>query len=385
MSKWFTFAVLFLAPHLTGAAESTSQAFCDRPYEAICGENDADAKARAEHLEIKLKAAQRLALSVVKRKFPQLRRNDLTVESLAKLQDRKLRDQAMAVYYETLLKSVRKHLGNASLVTHLHFERVKNRLRQAIQAHATISKEETRDMIKQLDSSEVVDALDVLLSKTDDQELRDAVIESCNRDGLEENAFADVVAKKNYVIVCPGDYLAGFDRSERHLRPSEMLQANEVWTLGHETGHHVDATDHPIMYENMRACLAENHAAELKGPVADYMSEITADHWGNEELASYLARFKTATARFAALKQSMISLCDSEDDGTHPEGRFRIEMLRRNPRIHKIMGCLNPDQSAVRREDATCTVRGKGEIVLWPPRKMAPVVNSTSFDSDAGR
>lgn len=362
MSKFFTAAVLSFATFQASAVDQSVASFCRQPVATLCQ----DADEHAAQMDFHLKASQRLGLRAVRHKFPQIKAKDLTVKGLAKLKDKKLRDAAMAVYYNTITDAIKRHLGNADLVAQLHERRIIARLKKAIEAHKDVDKKETADMLEQLKVVKFVNAADVLTGSEWDEKLRDEIIENCERDGLVENAFAEQINGKNYVVICAGDLLAGFDRRESKLPPSQFLLSNEVWTLAHETGHHVDAGDHPIMYQKMLDCLNDNHRAAFQHDVNDYMTEITADHWGNEELASYLTLFKTPESKFEVLKRSLISICDTEDDGVHPPGNFRIEMTRRNPRIHKALGCPTPDQPEMaRKEDATCTLKGKNEQVFW--------------------
>jgi hypothetical protein len=43
------------------------------------------------------------------------------------------------------------------------------------------------------------------------------------------------------------------------------------------------------------------------------------------------------------LQKCLEQLCDADDDGVHPDGKFRIErVIRGSPELAKVLGCSMP-------------------------------------------
>ena len=217
-----------------------------------------------------------------------------------------------------------------------------------------------------------VNFLDLAEGRAGDEDFVKDMMSGCGRDGMEDNAFATNNEKDglNYVVICPGSFLATH-LPGRFRDVSENASFGQIWTLGHETGHHVDAREFPLSYAKLRACVAEHHGAKLKlgaAQVDEYMSEIAGDYWGTEALADYVATLASPRQKLIVVQENLEDLCTSEDDGGeeeggHPSGRFRIEQLvRQNPRLHQALGC-----KPRRTEPAgvSCTLRGAWRQRFW--------------------
>ncbi|MBI3543612.1 MAG: hypothetical protein HY075_10100, partial [Deltaproteobacteria bacterium] len=257
------FTALLALAALSGAHASLED-FCDRPYEAICGEDD---EAETER--------------------------DRKVEQIKQRISRKAHEAAgpnapLKRYYQELMAALRAELGEAHKAPAFHFERIRARLVPAVKTLRHVSADEADDMLANLARVKFIDALQLLSSPAKDEEqLAATVRKDCGDDGMIDNAFAFDHEGELYVVVCPGAAVAALGPDDRTLKSTELALAGVVWLLGHETGHHIDASDHPVMYDKLKACLADNYASELKSRDLDgYMSEISADYWGTEELAA---------------------------------------------------------------------------------------------------
>jgi hypothetical protein len=193
----------------------------------------------------------------------------------------------------------------------------------------------------------------------------------CGNDGLVDNAFAFTTSSgKRMVIVCPGlvmSAIKGGSDSQSNFR-------NLIQTLAHEMGHHIDSRHAPALYAKLNQCLATNYADGLqigsqsslalkvgiyKDPAQlnlkkteEHSAESTADFWATEAIVSYMDDYaaKLSTRdKLGFLREAYGAFCGTGDEGIHPDGKYRINVLLRNSlAMNRIMGCANrfPDGKA---------------------------------------
>jgi hypothetical protein len=198
----------------------------------------------------------------------------------------------------------------------------------------------------------------------------------CGPDGMEINAFATVVNDERVVYLCPGWVIASTDPDDPEGRIEDL---NHL--LGHELGHHLDfSTEFGSVYAKQFICLSENYGAACEGRVNPnpnapgnggclndaregtypaarigvHSREITADYWGVQSLIEEL-RGVSPYKYLKVMQENWGTLCCTDDEGSHPSGRYRIEvMLRWDPEIHRMMGCQVPASGAT----IGCTLDG---------------------------
>lgn len=371
MVQYFALALSLVTP--TVSAEITIRDFCEQPYEAVCGRAGEAEMAREKRVSFIKKKISRLALDVAAGEVLGQKPGTLSIERLEALTPEHVRSKARHVYYRALRNALQAELGESYAAAMFHFERIRENLKQPINRLADVSYDEARQMYRNLGSIKFINALDLMKGmgpEAADEALVADVVKDCGQDGMVDNAFAFDHEGVNYVVLCPGAAIAALGPSDKHLKAKDLALAGVIWLMGHETGHHIDAGAHPVTYAKLASCIADNYLDDLgeidddgnkksisRSDVNHYMSEISADYWGSEELASFLEKAKSPRQQIRIVQESLEFLCGTVDDGSHPSGRFRIEnLVRRNPRIHKALGCKAPK---AQQSQPTCTLRGQ--------------------------
>lgn len=364
--------LLFLLFLSAAAGAQGVQDFCNQPYELICGPSLQRNKKRDLRLEertqqIITEAKRNVLIALPDANPAEL---DFKSEEHAKgiLTSRQL--EIANLYFEGIYQALRKKIGKSFNDFKPAFIQVQKYLTKTI--HQRIQFNNPEDAEKMLlalssDRVEFVDALEILSSKPANKaELLSNLVESCGKDGMEDNDFAIELDEKNYVVICPGDYLAiSADSANKKMTFQDL--AAQLWTLGHEMGHLIDAGAFPKSYTQFHTCVDENYLEDLapiEGKIlSDYMGEISADYWGTEALADILKYVNDNQQRLIILQNSLESLCGTEKDDVHPDGRFRIEnLVRRNPRLSEVLGC---EEDLEIEFKPSCTLRGAWKKRYW--------------------
>jgi len=183
---------------------------------------------------------------------------------------------------------------------------------------------------------------------------------ACGNDGLVENAFATTIKNERYVLICPG-FLITLSQS-----PTETERFNSILlAISHEIGHHIDNSQvGNELYNPYLSCLAQNYSSQFKRNKEDdkycatkdkteeqcnmkvvlsHAGELISDAWGISALNLHMRteQYSTLDAD-QLLTDSWAKLCDTQDEGIHPTGDFRIgTLLRTNPDISEYLGCYN--------------------------------------------
>ena len=298
--------------------------FCGDPIKAVCGTIITSPLGRDTLLLNLAKESARAALSDVGNpdfdRLPAAER----AQAVGRFQERlaaRLRERVGQVEWDTVQRSVNK---------------VRALLRAAIARAFSGSQTIIDHLTGTLDEVRVLDSgtLRQLLGEARDPNaaiLAASYQKNCGAEGLAQNAFASIVTRgprsDRYFIVCPGLLLSAIGGGADARNNLENL----LFVVGHELSHHFDAQKLPSFYAPYAACLAEDLAGQLPGPLPPRLGEISADYWGTEVLLGYLAE-KTSGApqgsprreRLWALRQGLGALCGSADEGTHPTGDVRI-------------------------------------------------------------
>jgi hypothetical protein len=352
------------------------QDFCHDPVKLVCGAPIGAREARAKRLSERIREIQYFAWDGVLKKIPDAKWDELPFDSneakdhevSSNQQTLSLRQQKIAnLYFGQVNQLLKKNIGGLYESFKPAYEEVRKFMIATVKARVTKDRpSDAKEMLQSLNSSNIqfIDTIEVLENPRSNQgELISQIVESCGKEGLEDNAFAVSIDGTQYLVLCPGDYLAAWDPS---VKTGINLQeiSGEVWTLGHEMGHHVDAHNYPNSYQKFKACIQNNYVAELAaGDPEEYMGEISADYWGTEALAGLLFNVKTEQERLLILQSALDGLCDTPDDNIHPDGRFRIEnFVRRNPRLSQVLGCKADPNIAFK---PSCTLRGAWKQRFW--------------------
>lgn len=356
------------------AGTATMADFCENPVAVICGEQDGAAKERELKIEELRRKISHAAWERVQREDKGAGTYDQwekVLEDQKKNPEKKLsaKEKEIAkVYYRALYEETRRLLGDSFKSSQSSFKKVKKFILSKIKSR--LKNIPGVGKMKAELASGKVEFLNFLdLAASGDEGVLEELAESCGRDGMADNAFAEKSSDpqgKHQVIVCPGSFVADFVPG-RFSHTGDDVSFPQWWTLGHETGHLVDYTEFPQAYGKLKACVEENYKGELSESVEKYMHEISGDYWGTEVLADFLREINNDDFRLAVLRENLDGLCNSEDDGGdaeggHPSGSFRLEnLVRRNPRLNQVLGCA--DRRA-EKTGASCSLRGIGKKKL---------------------
>jgi hypothetical protein len=361
----FLFALLF--PTFSFAV--TMQDFCQDPIKIVCGPTIGSRQSRNERLKQRINDVRSAAWENVLKVIPDAKWEEIPFDSEEHpSKSLTVRQQQLArIYFEQVNNVLRANIGGLFEYFKPAFEEIRKFMVETVKARVKKDRPaDAKKMLKNLDPEKIqfIDAVDVLDHPHANQgELLDHIVESCGKEGLEDNAFAVEIDNDRFIVVCPGEYLAVWDPQQKTgINLQEV--SGEVWTLGHEMGHHIDALTFPSSYKKFRSCINDSYASELAlKDSAEYMGEISADYWGTETLAGLLFNVKSEQERLSLLQDSLDSLCDTPDDNIHPDGRFRIEnFVRRNPRLSQVLGCKADPKISFK---PSCTLRGAWKERFW--------------------
>ena len=374
-SKTLLFVFIFLG--FAFSFETFSQStVCANPLKAICGGQDAmyarltkESKVYSMKQQIVSEARTNAKPIIEKmiKKYPD-RRDHNKVESQKKL-----------IFYQEIMNSASARMSgievvvtNAPIVTSL-----KSLVKIAV-------RESTLDDLTKVRFQAIIDSViignftDFIKSKNFGKEGLAKFENRCGINGMVQNAFATTLAGQRYVLICPGFQITMYQMPDMRDRINNILVV-----LSHEIGHHIDSGATDInLYVPFLECMLNNYANNLaksqsKGNdvrtycltndlnkcnsqrVLSHARELIADLWANKVLAIYARGADLSIGQTdLLLRSSWMSLCDSEDEGIHPSGNFRIGiMLRLAPEISDVLSC---DNSGLRKN--SCTLAGEVKL-----------------------
>ena len=167
---------------------------------------------------------------------------------------------------------------------------------------------------------------------------------------MSEGAFA--VPLLGEVVLCPGLILSAVAKGGN-------MMAHLTHVIGHEIGHHFGNDINPFtnrrgpfspLYRDFSACMSNR----FRGITDQHVGEGVADFWGIAAVTESIRTMGRLEA-FLFVKQSMQPLCGSPNDGLHPSGAFRINvLLGRHKGLRQVLGC-RPTPS----DKPRCTLQGK--------------------------
>ncbi len=350
------------------------QNFCDKPAETICAQSATTMKGREQALERFQAWAINSALKDVAVKLGRDPHNfsmgDL--KALPPAQFNVVRpyfsDRVMTYINGEITKSdldsVWRNIG-----------KIKGYLYQAIDQNYPLGRfgdlTTNLELKKTIQSIQVMSREDILLMQASDPRNPDLATlqasyadpHACGELGLSDNAFALPVlpSGKRYVIVCPGMVMGALKGG---MDPVANFR-NVLQGVAHEMGHHIDSLRYPGLYSKFSQCLATSHADGLViGPKSslglkmgiykdqrivnshkaeEHLFESAADYWATEAIVQYLnneAPNLTMRDRLNVLREAYGALCGTGDEGVHPDGKFRLEvLLRSSATMNIVMGC----------------------------------------------
>ncbi|MBY0371847.1 hypothetical protein K2X33_14275 [bacterium] len=145
------------------------------------------------------------------------------------------------------------------------------------------------------------------------------------------------------VVLCPGVSLRALAAREQGRYTPDFAKQATYSLLSHELAHPIDARKHPQAYNNWMGCARQAASENSTLPVTPRkLSELSADQWSAETLAMLVEQGKVSREEVAGiLAFGSLNYClmPERKNGTHPDGRFRIDFKGRNPRLRQALGC----------------------------------------------
>lgn len=329
--------------------------FCTDPYTYTCKPHYASLKTRKENREKLLKIAEAAARADVTEKYKtapwELIKNPADLPKLL---------QATAYYADRLNHHlIREFKILDKNIVSKYGENIRLLFNRAVARKVVkgeITKDEGETLHQKVSSVEIVLASDVMALAGNDPLAAHIVLGTfhrfCGKDGLSSNAYANWLPNgKTYVLLCPG-WVASTSEAEG---VANLAFSNILGVLAHELGHPIDANVYPDIYKSYIKCLKDHH--ELALPA--HLGELTSDYWLAQTAVEYLTINEEALLiedRLQVVQTLLEGICAQPAGEHHPSMRFRVELLRRDPEIHRLLGCTTPDPK--KNPKPGCTLKG---------------------------
>lgn len=304
--------------------------FCENPYKMICGDSGAAAEARKKRIALVESTMKTAALETTLKEIgvPKAEWSSYSEDSLYDLKPSRLRKKALKVFYNQLRDLLREYLKANKVSQDQLAQKVKSVLKKVIRESAEITNDR-----KETFQSYVADTRFITIAEVG-SELENTnrditlLMRGCAQGNFVDNAFADQTKREGRIIVlCPGMLVDSIEYAKEVGLSKENFLLPMVATLGHEFSHQFDYRDFPNSYEFLEKELQvyANELASRKLP--KYMSEISADYWGNLVLKQILEEVPNRFEQEKILQGATDDLCSTEDDGEHPTGEFRLDRV----------------------------------------------------------
>lgn len=222
-------------------------------------------------------------------------------------------------------------------------------------------KSSMKSIISQVRMINFTDYIDLV--ELDESLVKNMLMNPCGSTGLEVNAFAIPIKKKDYIVICPG-----FIINNSFGKSKEEMFENSLFVLGHELGHHIDSNKIGAEpYANYIQCMSTNHAGKFNKSkkdqnfcdksktskadcslqvVASHAGELIGDVWGMKVINEFAKEQGFGAYESSQLLiNGMNPLCGGKDVGLHPSGDFRTGVnLAINPEMNELFSCQEQKQ-----------------------------------------
>ncbi len=316
---------IFILPLFTSAAFAGPNGglteFCQAPYKSVCGESQQETNLRTERIQRIEESLKKPALAAVQ----QLLGNssdlpkDFDESDFKYITPKAKRKKAVKVFLAELRTQLRHYLTDNKIPSDLQVPAIKESLLKAIQSSQEISADIRQKMQQSVRETRIISITDVdteLLENTS----RDVIemYHGCSKNMFMDNAFATEMGQKKVVIICPGEIIGSVEFAKEEGLPAGYEIGPLIMTLGHELSHHFDFTVYPEAYNGLLQHLNKADS---------YGAEITADIWGLKAFAIATASLSNSPYRNTLTRGALNDLCGTSDDGEHPDGAFRMNVL----------------------------------------------------------
>ena len=360
---------------LSFSAFSQESRICANPLKAICKDTYNQRVARAGYIENIKKV---IANEATKNSIPKMVELDKKYSS--KFFYFYKQYMAYIIRNQEIFKSAKARIkGIESVVTNPKYIRLlKTYMMQAIDE--SNFNQRYRDSFKMAIDSVIIGNFEDFIERSavEDNNKSQAFI-PCGVDGMVENAFATWIGDQRYVLICPGFLITLSQQPNEELRFNAMLHA-----IAHELGHHIDSGAlGPVgeaIYAPYLNCITRKYVGYFKLSNEDakfcnktkgnenvcnqkvtssHAKELIADQWGIKVSAIHARNQGYNIGQTdSMLINSWANLCGTDDEGIHPTGDFRINILLRvNPDISNYLSCNNSNL-----KKRACTF--DGEVII---------------------
>lgn len=306
--------------------------FCRNPYQMTCPGGNADKirEQKIARIEKELKAQAFLSMLEELENDGELQ-DGILRSSLRKFEDidnikpKRVRLAVEKLFYANLRKEFSRYINENNLPMDLGDEIVTEALHIAIEESSDIAPVIKERMHNILNETRIV----AFQNNVEDNTLDDLhlLYKLCTQ-SFEDNAFATTIHKRKVVVICPGEMIGSIEFGNDFTASSHLKLMPLMVTLGHELSHHFDYRHYPSAYKQILQDMSV-HREHFKKPIEKYMSEITADTWGLKVAEIVMKKIGNPMTKSQMYAGGLNDLCGSEDDGVHPSGEFRIEILAR--------------------------------------------------------
>lgn len=320
------------APAETPAAAPLVPGFCSAPSAFVCGSGGEVERTRAVAAEQGDFRSQALESTLEYVGVPKSRWPEFTEEAdlNAKLPAAD-RVKAYRFYYKQMRESLRDYLAKNDLPADYGMTQLKANMKAAIEGSSDIAPALRQKMAAIVDATRMITIADY----ASDVELRAGDLSiawrGCGADQLVDDDFSTRGnSGERLIVVCPGSLIGTIQYNKLIGLPHELILSGLTFVLAHEIGHQFDAIteDFKRAYGSTLSLLEKNQPGLHPGtPAENYMSESTADLWGDRTLAVALGAVADPAVRGKVLVENFSTLCGSEDDKAHPSGTFRFDVL----------------------------------------------------------
>ena len=157
-------------------------------------------------------------------------------------------------------------------------------------------------------------------SETSNYQIKEGFNTHCGANGLAIQGF-QITLDRPTIVICPGTFLG-----------SSKPILNNVLLIAHELAHIVDFARFPNAFKHYMPalnCVREfnNDRYSLNAFYLTYFNEITSDLVAMSLFKEFILLNNLSHISEEILDSNVKSYCDTEDDGKHPSGDYRIHSI----------------------------------------------------------
>ena len=246
--------VFFLLLTLTFVQNSTADAPCMDLNARVCTDSSNEESANLEEFE-KIK----VSISSKSQERATVRIKNLQLSGPFKKMRRYFASQK--IINQEIIKAAHEEISDfeEDIISEEFINFLRNKLIQEIDRSNSLNDQTKEQMKKQILKVRVLHFLDYMnLVGATEKYIPQLFSSHCGINGLSINAFATIINKTPVVLVCPGLLVMS-----NLQKSSKDLISSVSFVLTHEFSHHIDASDFPTAYMNLKSCYAKNYGMKL--------------------------------------------------------------------------------------------------------------------------